>query len=223
MTPAGFNERNSRRNILPSAAGKEGQKKLSEAALFVAGEGAALESTLTALCTAGVSNISILALEPFDTQALSIQYPGLKLGNISDDFKDLPKASLNLVVTENKEARSDLSRFLRKQARPTLFGWCAGSGYALMAASHTSGKCPCLECFEIMNPKAFNSGSPTVQRLMGSMAASEALQWILKSDTPLENKVWVTSLESGVSFQHEVRPSIKCPALLLEKGAKITP
>jgi molybdopterin/thiamine biosynthesis adenylyltransferase len=222
MISSDLNEQYARQVILP-AVGKEGQKKLSEAVLFVAGEGASLESALTALCTAGVSSIFILALEPFDAQALSLQFPGSKLEKINCDFKDLPKASLPLILTDNKGSRRDLSRFLRKQARPTLFGWCAGSGYALMAASHTGGQCPCFECFEIMNPKAFNSGSPTVQRLMGSMAASEALQWILKGDTPLENKVWVTSLESGVSFQHEVRPSIKCSAHLLEKGANITP
>ncbi|HUO56879.1 MAG TPA: hypothetical protein VMV05_01765 [bacterium] len=55
------------------------------------------------------------------------------------------------------------------------------------------------------------------------MAASEALQWLLKRESPLETKVWVNSLESGVSFHHEVRPTPKCPAWLLEQGAKITP
>jgi len=215
-------ERYARQVILPSV-GAEGQKKWSEAALFAAGEGAALASALTALASVGVSRISVLALEPLDTQALTAQYPGLKLEKITDGFKDLPKASLHLVVTENKEARRRLSRFLRERARPALFGWCVGSGYALMAASHKGGPCPCFECFEVLNPKAFHSGTPTVQRLMGAMAASEALQWILKGDTPLEKKVWVTSLESGVSYPHDVRASIKCPAHLLEKGTNITP
>ncbi|HTC20872.1 MAG TPA: hypothetical protein VK859_08490, partial [bacterium] len=80
-----------------------------------------------------------------------------------------------------------------------------------------------LECFEIMNPKAFSKGQPPVQRMIGAMAASEALQWILKGSSPLEGKVWITSLDTGVSYHHEVHPTYKCSARLLEEGAVVTP
>ena len=75
----------------------------------------------------------------------------------------------------------------------------------------------------MMNPKAFSKGNEKVQRFLGAAAASEVLQFILKGDSPLEGRVWMTSLEEGVSFRHQVRPTPKCPARLLEEGAEVTP
>jgi hypothetical protein len=80
-----------------------------------------------------------------------------------------------------------------------------------------------LECFETLNPKAFSKGQPTISRILGALAASEALQWVLKGEAPIEGKVWITSLEEGVSIHHEVQPTYKCPAHLMEQGAPVTP
>jgi hypothetical protein len=74
-----------------------------------------------------------------------------------------------------------------------------------------------------MNPKAFAQGMISVQRILGAMAASEALQWILNEESPLEGQVWVTTLDEGISFRHEVQPTYKCPARLLQEGAVVTP
>ncbi len=195
-------ERYSRQVILPGV-GQEGQAKWAASRILLAGEGVILTAAETALKSSGISNL-------LQWKTDSPQAP------IGD-------ADLTLVLTENSDFRRRASRWLRKNRRPALFAWCAGSGYALFAASHWENHCPCLECFETLNPKAFAGGTPTTQRLLGALAASEALQWILKGSTPLASKVWVTSLDSGVSFHHEVKASDKCPVRLSEEGAVVTP
>jgi hypothetical protein len=222
MPPADTSERFSRQVILPSV-GPEGQKKWSEAQVLLAGEGVGLFSAATALASVGVSNLFILPSGSLDPSPLAVQFPNLRLGLLSGDLQSLPKTSLTIIMSGKKEFRQGLSRELRHQARPALFAWTMGSGFALLAVRHEGGKCPCLECFEIMNPKAFSGGEESLERMTGAMAASEALQWILKGDSPLEGKGWITSLETGVSFYHEIRPSYKCPARLLEEGATIIP
>ena len=215
-------ERFSRQVILP-AVGPEGQKKWTEGSVLLAGEGVALQSAATALASVGVSRLFVLPLGNFDSFSLAEQFPSLHLDILPEEFERLPDSSMTLALTENKEFRRSLSRWLRHHARPALFAWPAGSGFALLAARHQGGQCPCLECFEVMNPKAFSKGGAPVQRMIGAMAASEVLQWILNESSPLEGKVWITSLDSGVSFQHEIHPSYKCPARLLEEGATVTP
>ncbi len=211
------------RQVILSSVGPEGQKKWLESSVLLVGEGIALQSAATALASVGISKLFVLSYGNFESFALTSQFPNLQVDVLPEEFEYLPNASLTVVSTENKEARRRLSRWLRHQAKPALYAWPAGSGFALLAIRHQGGQCPCLECFEIMNPKAFTKGQPSVQRLMGAMAASEALQWILKGQSPLEGKVWITSLDSGVSYHHEVQPTYKCPARLLEEGAVVTP
>lgn len=215
-------ERFSRQVILPSV-GPEGQKKWSKASALLVGEGVALQSAAVALASVGVSKIFVIPLGHFDSFSLTSQFPNLHVDVLPEDFEQLPETSAVLVLTENKEIRRRFSRWLRHHARPAFFAWPAGSGFALLTARHEGGQCPCLECFEIMNPKAFTKGEASLQRMIGAIAASEALQWILKGNSPLEGKVWITSLETGVSFHHEVQPTYKCPARLLEEGAPVTP
>jgi molybdopterin/thiamine biosynthesis adenylyltransferase len=212
----------SRQVILPSV-GPEGQKKWSEASVLLAGEGAALHACATALASVGVPRLFVLSLGDFDSFSLTNAFPNLRMDVLPEESENLPDASIALITTENKEARRRLSRWLRHRAKPALFAWPAGSGFALFTARHQGGQCPCLECFEIMNPKAFSKGQPSVQNMIGAMAASEALQWILRGNSPLEGKVWITSLDTGVSYHHEVHPTYKCSARLLEEGAVVTP
>jgi molybdopterin/thiamine biosynthesis adenylyltransferase len=201
---SGLNERFSRQVILPGV-GTAGQEKWANSTLLLAGEGVALRAIRTALETAGASQI--LTLSPGASGPLS-------------------PFSIAIIVTEDMDWRGKLSRQLRSSAKPALFAWPAGSGYALFLTRHENSQCPCLDCFEVMNPKAF---SPTrqvtdsVRRILGSLAASEALQWILAGESPLEGKVWITSIQEGISFQHEVSASPKCPAKLVDEGVAITP
>jgi molybdopterin/thiamine biosynthesis adenylyltransferase len=201
MPLADLNERFSRQVILPGV-GVEGQQKWADATFLIAGEGISLQAASTAFETAGASKV--ILLDPASADPL-------------------PESTMTLVLTQDAGFRRQLSRWMRSQSRPVLYAWPSGSGFALFLATHRNGQCPCFECFEIMNPKAFNQGTPEVQRLLGAMAVSEILQWILKQDSPLAGKVWITALDSGVSFYHEVSPAYKCPARLLEEGAKITP
>jgi hypothetical protein len=130
---AGLDEKFSRQVILPGV-GKEGQAKWAAAQVTVAGEGAALEAVVTALKTAGLSQVTL-----------------------HDPQKPLGQADLFLVMTEKADLRRNLNRSFRRQNQPALFAWPAGSGYALFLSDYQTGKCPCFECFEIMNPKAFNA------------------------------------------------------------------
>jgi hypothetical protein len=214
-------ERFSRQVILPGV-GVEGQARWARSGILLDGEGPALESAATALASAGIGEL-LLPSSAFDAASLAVRYPGLKVRVSPERPQNIPKVDFSVIVTENGGKRRSWSRFFRKGSLPALFGWPAGRGWALFLASHPGGACPCLECFEALNPKAFSSGEPAVQRLLGAMAASEALQYLLEGGSVLEGKVWVTSLETGVSFRHPVLPSPKCQARLLEEGAQVTP
>ena len=213
-----WNERYSRQVILPGV-GVEGQKKWGEATAFLAGEGFALEAAITALSTVGVHKLLVLSGEAFDPSFFTQRVSNLQIQVLPLSAEQIPSSSVSLIVTENEGLRRRLNRQLRCERRPALFAWPAGSGFAIFFGTHQGGRCPCVECLEVMNPKAFGKGTPSIQRILGATAASEALQLILKSKSPIENKVWITSLGEGVSIHHEVLPSYKCGAMLLEDGA----
>lgn len=201
MAAPAFEERFSRQVLLPHV-GTAGQEKWGGSTVLLAGEGTALESALEALRRSGVSKL-----------------PLLKPGSLDAT----PSASMTLVLTEDAAWRRTLSRSLRAASKPVLFGWPAGSGFALFLSGAQSSQCPCFECFEVMNPKAFGKGTPSVRRMLGALAASEVLKWILDGKSPLAGKVWITSLDEGVSFHHQVRSSSKCQARMREEGAAVTP
>ncbi|MGH7739118.1 MAG: hypothetical protein ACREL1_03125 [bacterium] len=221
MEPSEWKDRFSRQVILP-AIGEAGQKKWNEASVGIVGEGIALEAALTALITSGLTTLRVLAFDEFDLSAWKNRFPesNLSLAASPVDFQEL---SAQLILTEKEAPRREWSRFLRARPRPAFFGWNAGSGAGLFFSKYEAGGCPCFECFETLNPKAFNRGDSDARRFLGALAASEVLQWLLKGESPIENKVWITSLDAGLSVHHPVFPSAKCPAGLMDRGAKVTP
>ncbi len=216
-----WKERFSRQVILP-AVGEAGQEKWAQTAVGLVGEGTALEAALLALTTSGLSSIRLQTAESFDLVSWKKRYPESDL-RLSKSLRDSEDLSALLILTDDPELRRGLNRSLRLKPRPAFFGWCAGSGWALFFSRFQSSSGPCFECFETLNPKAFNEGSPEARRLLGAMAAAELLQWLLTNESPVENKVWITSLNEGLSFHHPVFPSSKCPADLIARGAKVTP
>lgn len=222
MSTTSSEERFSRQVILPGV-GPEGQAKWAQASIVLAGEGPALQAAALGLASSGVSKLYFLTPGPIDTFSLTSDFPQLQVDVLPEETDHLPDVSLSLVLTEKVPFRRKMSRLLRHLALPALIGWPAASGFALMAAKHSGGQCPCMECFEVMNPKAFAQGDSTLWQMLGAAAASEALLWILKGGSPLEGKVWVNSLGAGLSIHHEVRPTYKCAARLMEEGATITP
>jgi hypothetical protein len=214
-------ERYSRQTLL-SGVGVEGQKRWANALVRVAGEGDALEACLTALASSGIGNLQILRDPSFDSQSFGQFYPQTKI-EVIPDLNVATTADLTLVVTARADLRRQISRQLRSQMKLAIFAWPAASGFALWVGPHAAGKCPCLECFEVLNPKAFTHGAPVVQRILGQAAASEALLYLLKGESPLANQVWINAFDAGVSMHHEVHPSYKCPAQLADEGATVTP
>ncbi len=214
-------ERYSRQTLL-KGVGVEGQKKWAQSRVKVVGEGPALDSCLTALASSGLGNLFAYSPSLFDLQTFIQSYPQTHLETLSDPLQPV-EADLVLAVNCQAYLRRRINRDLRTRKKPGLFAWPAASGFAIWLGLHGKGGCPCLECFEVLNPKAFNSGTPSVLRMLGQAAASEALLYLLQGQSPLENKVWITSLEAGVSIHHEVFPSYKCPAQLEDEGASVTP
>ncbi len=211
-----------RQEIL-SGVGKEGQAKWAQARVLLAGDGPALKSAVLGLASSGIHQIILLSKAPFDGSSLTEQFPQLRLELLREAPGTLPSVSLGMVLSEDPAFRRAMSRSFRRQAQSALFGWPAASGFALMAVEHQDGQCPCLECFEVMNPKAFTQGTPAIQEMTGALAATEALLWILKGGTPLTGKVWINALGAGVSVQHAVHPTYKCAARMAEEGAVVTP
>jgi hypothetical protein len=220
MTSADPNEKFSRQVILPGV-GPEGQKKWNNAHVLLAGEGIALLAAAQALSSVGVSKISLLVHEHFDPSFLVSSPPQTNVEAIPL-LNQLPQFSMALVVSQNAHLRRKLNRLFRKSHQPAVFSWPSGSGFALYTSRYVKDA-PCLECFEVLNPKAFSKGSHSVERLLGATAASEALELILNGKSPLENKVWITALESGLSVHHEVLETYKCPAKMIDAGASVTP
>jgi len=200
----------------------EGQKKWARSKVKVVGEGLALESCLTALASSGLGNLFVYSPSPFDLQPYIQNYPQAHFDSLSDDLQPL---DVDLILAVNCQAslRRRISRDLRTHKKTGLFAWPAASGFAIWLGLHSKGACPCLECFEVLNPKAFNNGTPAVLRMLGQSAASEALLYLVQGQSPIANKVWVTSFQTGISIHHEVFPPYKCPAQLEEKGASVTP
>jgi len=216
-----WNERFSRQVILPGV-GESGQRKWEESSVLLAGEGTTLQAAITAFSTTGLNKILVLNSEDSQGAFSTFQAAGRQMQILPPGWDALPETSLALVLTENPATRREANRAFRAKGRKAIFGWAAGSGFALFASDYAKG-CPCLECFEVLNPKAFSKGTSVVQRMVGAAAASETLQWILTGQTALLNQVWITSLETGVSLKHEVHETYKCPALLMAEGIAITP
>ena len=202
--------------------GEDGQKKWGQATVLLAGEGTAFEMALTALSTSGVNKFYILSQVIFDPSLFVSQNPDLQIQTLDPSIEKAPCASLYLVVTEQSSFRRKISRLARRQKQAALFAWPLGTGFGVFYSKYQEGKCPCLECFETLNPKSFNKAEKTVQRVLGAAATSEALKILLGEVSPLENKVGITSLKSGFSFRHDVSPSYKCPVHLMDEGAVIT-
>jgi hypothetical protein len=204
-------EKFSRQTLLPGV-GQAGQEKWDSSFVALAGEGIVLESAREALLRSGVRRTALLV-------------PGSPEPPLETD--------LLLIATADPEFRRDLSRLARAGSRKALFAWVSTGGFSLFSAKPETEKCPCFECFEVMNPKAFAPLRPPmsafgprgtgglggrVEWVLGAAAASEALLWLLKGESPIAGKVWTTSLEDGTSFLHPVRPSAKCPAMLCDTG-----
>jgi hypothetical protein len=220
MPSADLNENFSQRIIFPEA-GAEGREKWAKSSILLAGGGSALRSAALALSNASVSQITLLIHKNFDPSFLASAPHQLNFEAIPL-LDQLPVFSSAVVVSPEPLLRRRLNRLFRKNHQTAVFAWPCGSGYALFTSRYLNG-CPCLECFEVLNPKAFSRGSVSVESLMGEAAASEVLKLILNGVSSLENKVWITALETGISVQHEVLPAYKCPARMIEGGAKVTP
>lgn len=224
MEKPDWNERYSRQTILPTV-GRTGQEKLSKSSVWLIGEGSILEAALTALASSGLSEIQVSGGPDFEASAWKDRFADSTVSAVPPDPVPFPTGSLVMILTEDDHLRRRLSRELRTKGIPALFGWNAGSGIGLFfpRPAVSGEKCPCFECFEILNPKAFNAGIPAAKRFLGASAAGEALLWILSGKTEIENQVWIQSLDSGLSFRHPVAASPKCPARLMERGAAVTP
>ncbi len=220
MTSSGTNEKFSRQVILPGV-GAEGQAKWAQARVLLAGNGIALQAAAQALSSSGIAHTTVLIHEDFDPSFLVSAPRDLNVESIPL-LEKMPLYTAALVVSPDHRLRKKLNRLFRENHQLAVFAWPAGSGYALFTSRYEKG-CPCLECFEVLNPKAFSKGSPSVERLLGAMATSELLELILNGRSPVENKVWVTGLGSGASYKHEVMPTYKCPAKMIEEGAAVTP
>jgi hypothetical protein len=187
------------RQVLLTEVGPEGQAAWAKASVALLGEGAVLASARAALESSGIGVLKVLS-----------------------SLEDPPPSDLWLVLTGDPTLRRDASRRARRGKDRTLFGWAAGGGHALFAQA--PGGCPCLECFETLNPKAFKAkGDAPAERFLGAAAATEALLWLLKGSSPLLGRVQFFLPSQGSTLAHPVAPSAKCPALLLSEGAGVTP
>ncbi|HVM33347.1 MAG TPA: hypothetical protein VMU88_09460 [bacterium] len=221
METSDLQERFSRQILLPGV-GEAGQQKWAQSQVALAGEGEAFEAAVLALASSGLGTLSLQSKAPLDLSAWQKRFPDTSFcamdpGNLSWD------AAALLVLTETEEWRRAINRALRGKSRPAFYGWTAGSGFALFLAANRPEGCPCFECFEGLNPKAFSPGKSETKRLLGALAASEVLRWILKGESPLLDQVHLTLLDAGLSVDHPVFSSPKCPAHLTAAGAKVTP
>jgi len=222
--PPSWRERFSRQIILPQV-GEEGQKKWNASSFLLAGDGPALEAAGLALASSGVSRLWVHTPGSFDPSVWISRVSALEVEKTEAPEKVHPRASLSIVLTQDPALRKKMNRLSRKGPSNLLFGWTLGKGFALYCypPPSSASSCPCLECFEALNPKAFNPGATEVERILGAMAASEALQWALTGSSPLAGKLWVHPLSNAPSLYHEVSASPKCPAALADQGVTPTP
>jgi molybdopterin/thiamine biosynthesis adenylyltransferase len=197
--------------------GEEGQEKLKNAKVFIAGVGGLGSPVSTYLAISGIGKIIIADFDCVEASNLNRQFlhhekdigrekvesakekllamnPGVEIEVIREKLTEenadstVPGCDLIIDALDNFEARHILNRLAVKRKIPLIHG--AISGYTGQATTIIPGKTPCLYCiFPGVSRKETFPAVGTTPGIIGSIQANEAIKYITGQGKLLEGRL----------------------------------
>ena len=225
--------------------GEEGQEKLKNAKVFVAGAGGLGSPVSTYLAVAGVGKIIIADFDSVDLSNLNRQFlhhekdigrekvksaeekllsmnPEIKVETIREKITDknagsiVPPCDLIIDALDNFDTRHVLNRLAVKRNIPLIHG--AVSGYRGQATTIIPGKTPCLCCiFPSSFKKEVFPVLGTTPGVIGSIQANEAIKYLTGQGKLLENRLLLWDGLSCSFSELDVNKAENCPVCGINK------
>jgi molybdopterin-synthase adenylyltransferase len=219
--------------------GEEGQEKLKNAKIFVAGAGGLGSPVSTYLAVAGIGKIIIADFDSVDLSNLNRQFlhhekdigrakiesaeekllslnPEIKVEIIREKITDenagslVPSCDLIIDALDNFDTRHVLNRLAVERNIPLIHG--AVSGYRGQATTIIPGKTPCLCC---IFPNSFKKEVfpvlGTTPGVIGSIQANEAIKYLTGQGRLLENRLLLWDGLSCSFSELQVNKAENCP------------
>ena len=225
--------------------GEEGQEKLKNAKVFVAGAGGLGSPVSTYLAVAGVGKIIIADFDSVDLSNLNRQFlhhekdigrekvksaeekllsmnPEIKVETIREKITDenagsiVPPCDLIIDALDNFDTRHVLNRLAVERNIPLIHG--AVSGYRGQATTIIPGKTPCLCCiFPSSFKKEVFPVLGTTPGVIGSIQANEAIKYLTGQGKLLENRLLLWDGLSCSFSELDVNKAENCPVCGINK------
>ncbi|MDQ1275694.1 MAG: molybdopterin-synthase adenylyltransferase [Euryarchaeota archaeon] len=219
--------------------GEEGQEKLKNAKIFVAGAGGLGSPVSTYLAVAGIGKIIIADFDSVDLSNLNRQFlhhekdigrakiesaeekllslnPEIKVEIIREKITDenagsiVPPCDLIIDALDNFDTRHVLNRLAVERNIPLIHG--AVSGYRGQATTIIPGKTPCLCCiFPSSFKKEVFPVLGTTPGVIGSIQANEAIKYLTGQGKLLENRLLLWDGLSCSFSELQVNKAENCP------------
>lgn len=225
--------------------GEEGQEKLRNAKVFVAGAGGLGSPVCTYLAVAGVGKIILADFDSVDLSNLNRQFlhhdkdigrekiksaeekllslnPEIKVETIREKITDenadsiVPPCDLIIDALDNFDTRHVLNRLAVKRNIPLIHG--AVSGYRGQVTTIIPGKTPCLFCiFPSSFKKEVFPVLGTTPGVIGSIQANEAIKYLTGQGKLLENRLLLWDGLSCSFSELNVNKIETCPVCGINK------
>jgi adenylyltransferase/sulfurtransferase len=219
--------------------GEEGQEKLKESKVFVAGAGGLGSPVSTYLAVAGVGKIIIADFDFVEKSNLNRQFlhhekdigrnkiesakekllslnPEIEVEVIKEKITDenadyvVPTCDLIIDALDNFDTRHVLNRLAVKRKIPLIHG--AVSGYRGQVTTIIPGKTPCLCCiFPTSFKKEVFPVLGTTPGVIGTIQANEAIKFITGQGNLLENRLLLWDGLSCSFCDLDVKKTENCP------------
>lgn len=219
--------------------GEEGQEKLKESKVFVAGAGGLGSPVSTYLAVAGVGKIIIADFDFVEKSNLNRQFlhhekdigrnkiesakekllslnPEIEVEVIKEKITDenadyvVPTCDLIIDALDNFDTRHVLNRLAVKRKIPLIHG--AVSGYRGQVTTIIPGKTPCLCCiFPTSFKKEVFPVLGTTPGVIGTIQANEAIKFITGQGNLLENRLLLWDGLSCSFCDLDINKTENCP------------
>jgi molybdopterin-synthase adenylyltransferase len=227
------------RQIMISGWGKEGQLKLKNSSVFIAGAGGLGNPVSTYLTVAGVGEIKICDFDRIELSNLNrhVLYNDRNIGhlkvisaartlrelnpfiNISTSTDQLNAENINNIIRkpdvivdclDNFETRFLLNHYCVAHKIPFIHG--AVRGMVGQVTLLTPPETPCLRCiFPEVPPKEITPILGATPGIIGSIQAMEVLKFLTGIGTLLKNRLLIFDGEEMVFNSITIRRKSSCP------------
>ena len=219
--------------------GEEGQEKLKNATVLVAGAGGLGSPVSTYLAIAGVGKIILADFDSVDPSNLNRQFlhhekdigrlkvesakekllsmnPDIEVETIAEMLTEsniealIPECDIIVDALDNLETRHMLNRFAIKRKIPLIHG--AVTGYDGQVTTIVPGKTPCFYCiFPRISKKEVFPVLGATPGIIGSIQANEAIKFLTGQGKLLEGRLLFWNGLSGNFSEISLSKLNNCP------------